>query len=231
MRLILPIALLAVAAAALLSTAPQAPLLGLDHRRFASAVIGAAILLWLILSGLRSVRPSDIARLATAAATWAALLIALVGVYAYRFEVAEAVGRIAGELFPSEPQVGRGGEVIVNRRLSGEFAIAGRVNGARATFLFDTGASAVALTAADARRAGIPAAGLSFDVPVATANGSAMAAEVRIDRIAVGPIVMRNVPALVARPGALDESLLGMSFLERLKSYTVERDRLVIVAK
>ncbi|HLY00709.1 MAG TPA: TIGR02281 family clan AA aspartic protease [Roseiarcus sp.] len=231
MRLILPIALLAVAAAALLSTAPQAPLLGLDHRRFASAAIGAAILVWLVLSGLRSARPSDIARLATAAVTWAALLIALTGVYAYRFEASEAVGRIAGELFPSEPQVGRGGEVIVNRRLSGEFAIAGRVNGARATFLFDTGASAVVLTAADARRAGIPAAGLSFDVPVATANGSAMAAEVRIDRIAVGPIVMRNVPALVARPGALDESLLGMSFLERLKSYTVERDRLVIVAK
>ena len=133
--------------------------------------------------------------------------------------------------FRPNRRVGRGGEVIVNRRLSGEFAIAGRVNGARATLLFDTGASAVVLTAADARRAGIPAAGLSFDVPVATANGSAMAAEVRIDRIAVGPIVMRNVPALVARPGALDESLLGMSFLERLKSYTVERDRLVIVAK
>jgi aspartyl protease family protein len=231
MRFILPIALLAVAAAALFSTPPQAPLLGLDHRRFASAAIGAAILLWLVLSGLRSARPSDIARLAAAAVTWGALLIALTGVYAYRFEASEIVGRIAGELFPSEPQVGRGGEVIVNRRLSGEFAIAGRVNGARVTFLFDTGASAVVLTAADARRAGISTARLSFDVPVATANGAGVAAEVRIDQVAVGPIVMRNLPALVARAGALDESLLGMSFLERLKSYTVERDRLVMVAR
>ena len=58
-----------------------------------------------------------------------------------------------------------------------------------------------------------------------------MAAEIRLDQIAVGPIVMRNVPALVARPGALDESLLGMSFLERLKSYTVERGRLVLTAR
>jgi aspartyl protease family protein len=39
------------------------------------------------------------------------------------------------------------------------------------------------------------------------------------------------VGALVARPGALDESLLGISFLERLKSYTVERDRLILTAK
>jgi len=133
--------------------------------------------------------------------------------------------------FPSEPQVGRGGEVIINRRLSGEFAITGRVNGARATFLFDTGASAVVLTAADARRAGVDAGDLAFNVPVSTANGAAMAAETRLDRIAIGPIIMRNVPALIARRGALDESLLGMSFLERLKSYTVERDRLILVAR
>jgi aspartyl protease family protein len=231
MRFILPIAVVAAALAALLVAPRQALLFGLNHQQFASAAIGAAILLWLVLSGLRSARPSDIARLATAAVTWTALLIALTGVYAYRFEASEIVGRIAGELFPSEPQVGRGGEVIVNRRLSGEFAIAGRVNGARVTFLFDTGASAVVLTAADARRAGVDASGLDFDVPVATANGAAMAAEVRLDQIAVGPIVMHNVPAMVARRGALDESLLGMSFLERLKSYTVERDRLVLVAK
>ena len=116
--------------------------------------------------------------------------------------------------------------MIVNRPASGEFAIAARVNGARVTFLFDTGASAVVLTASDARRAGVNAAGLAFDVPVTTANGPALAAEVRLDEIAVGPIVMRNVRALVARPGALEESLLGMSFLERLHGYAVERDRL-----
>ena len=231
MRVLLPVTVLAVALAALLATPPQSTLLGLDHGRFASAAIGAAILLWLILTGLRSGRPSDIARVATAASVWAALLIALTGVYAYRFEASEIVGRIAGELFPSEPEVGRGGEVIVNRRLSGEFAIAGRVNGARVTFLFDTGASAVVLTADDARRAGVETSRLVFDVPVSTANGGAMAAEARLDQIAVGPIVMRNVPAMVARRGALNESLLGMSFLERLKSYTVERDRLILVAK
>ena len=68
-------------------------------------------------------------------------------------------------------------------------------------------------------------------MPVTTANGAAMAAEVRRDSIEVGPIVMRNVRALVARPGALEESLLGMSFLERLKSYAVERGRLILTAR
>ena len=96
------------------------------------------------------------------------------------------------------------------------------------TFLFDTGASMVVLAASrrKTRRRRQPA-GLTFDVPVTTANGAALAAEVQLNEIAVGPIVMRNVgEALVARqsPGALEESLLGMSFLERLKSYTVERE-------
>ena len=58
-----------------------------------------------------------------------------------------------------------------------------------------------------------------------------MAADVRLNEIAVGPIIMRNVRALVARPGALEESLLGMSFLERLHGYAVERDRLILTAK
>ena len=231
MRFILPLAVLAVACGALLLTQHESILFGLNHQQFASAAIGVSLLLWLVLSGWRTARPSDIARVVSTATIWVIAFIALTGVYAYRFEASAIVGRIAGELFPSEPQVGRGGEVIVNRRLSGEFAIAGRVNAARVTFLFDTGASAVVLTAEDAKRAGVETSRLVFDVPVATANGGALAAEVRLDQVAVGPIVMRNVPALVARRGALDESLLGMSFLERLKSYTVERDRLVMVAK
>ena len=231
MRLIAPLAVLAAALAALVMNPSQPTLMGLDRHNFLSAAAGVAFLVWLVMSGLRSARPSDVARIATAAATWALLMVALTGVYAYRFEVSDAAGRIAGEFFPSEPEVGRGGEVIVNQRLSGEYAIAGKVNGARVTFLFDTGASAVVLTAADARKAGIDLKGLEFDAPVTTANGATHAAEVELDRIAVGPIVIRDVSALVARPGALEESLLGMSFLERLKSYTVERGRLILTAK
>jgi aspartyl protease family protein len=231
MRLIAPLLVLAAALAALWATPPNATLLGLDKHSFARAAIAASVLLALLLSGLRSLRPSDVARAVSAAATWGLLMIALTGVYAYRYEVSDIAERVAGEFFPSEPQVGRGGEVIVNRRAGGEFVLAGYVNGARVTFLFDTGASAVVLSANDARRAGIDMKGLEFDVPVTTANGSALAAEVRLDQVAVGPIVMRDVAALIARPGSLDESLLGMSFLERLKSYTVERGRLILTAK
>src|SRR5664279_4850939 len=139
MRFILPVAVLAAGLTVLLLSPPHSTLLRLDHQGFASAAIGVSLLLWLVLSGWRSARPSHIARIASAAMVWGALFIALTGFYAYRFEASEIFGRITGELLPSEPQVERGGEVIINRRLGGEFVIAARVNGARAPFLFDTG--------------------------------------------------------------------------------------------
>ena len=227
MRLVLPLTVLTVAAATLVLTPADVKILGFNHAAVAAMAGSVALLAYYLVN----VRPSDVARMVGSIAVWALLFAILAGVYAYRFEASDFVDRMTAELAPSEPQTGQGGEAIVGRRLGGEFAVAARINGARATLLFDTGASMVVLTAADARRAGIDAARLTYDVPVTTANGSAMAAEVRLDQISVGPITMRKIPALVARTGVLEESLLGMSFLERLKSYEVERGKLIMTAK
>jgi aspartyl protease family protein len=229
--LILPLALIAVALAALFVAPEGTPLLGLDHPTFARAAFGVAIVLWLALTGARRVGALGLARLVVGAATWAALIVGLTGVYAYRFELSDIADRVMAEFTPGEPQVGRGGEVILNRRFGGEFVIPAKVNDSPVTFIFDTGASSVVLRAQDAARVGVDTAGLDFDVGVVTANGSTMAAPTRIAKISVGPIVMRDVHALVAKPGALSESLLGMSFLDRLRSYSVEGERLVLKAK
>ena len=231
MRHILPVALLAAAALGLYLTPPDAAILGLDHAHFAQAALGVAVLLWLALGGPWRLGRADVARAVGGALTWAALMIALTGVYAYRFEFSDLADRVLAELNPTDPVVGQGGEVIIGRRLGGEFVIAAKVNNTPASFLFDTGASTVVIRAQDARKMGVAAAGLDYDVRVTTANGSAMAAETRLDQVAVGPIVVRNVRALIARPGALSENLLGMSFLERLQSYSVERGRLVLKAR
>ena len=227
MRLFLPLAILAVAVAVLMLTPADVKIAGLDHKTVGSAAGLVALLAYFLVGR----RPSDLARMAGSVAVWGVLFALVAGVYAYRWEAADFVERMTSELMPSEPTVGQGGEAIVRSRLGGAFAVTAHINGARATLLFDTGASMVVLTASDARRAGVNAASLVYDVPVTTENGSAMAAEVRLDEMSVGPIAMRRVPALVAKPGALEESLLGRSFLERLKSYSVERGKLILTAK
>jgi aspartyl protease family protein len=149
MALILPLAILAAALAALFVIPEGAPIFGLDHASFARAV-GALLILWLVLTGVRRAGAAGVARAIGGAAIWAVLIIGLTGVYAYRFELSDIADRVMAEFVPGEAQVGRGGEVIVNRRLGGEFVIPAKVNDLPVAFLFDTGASTVVLRAQDA---------------------------------------------------------------------------------
>jgi aspartyl protease family protein len=61
-----------------------------------------------------------------------------------------------------------------------------------------------------------------------TANGRTTAARVRLDSVAIGPLDRQKVDALVAEPNAMSESLLGMSFLSRLRSYEFSGDFLTL---
>ena len=51
-----------------------------------------------------------------------------------------------------------------------------------------------------------------------------------LDRVGIGGIVERSVPALIAQPGQLRTNLLGMSFLNRLESWEVRGDKLIMRA-
>jgi aspartyl protease family protein len=67
---------------------------------------------------------------------------------------------------------------------------------------------------------------LNYTVTVDTANGRTKAAPVTLDRIDIGNLTERAVPALVAQAGELKHNLLGMSFLNRLQSWEVRGDTL-----
>jgi aspartyl protease family protein len=65
-------------------------------------------------------------------------------------------------------------------------------------------------------------------VPVSTANGLALSAPATVGEIVVGDIVRRDLPVLVSEAGRLDQSLLGMDFLNTLSGFSVERDQLTL---
>lgn len=162
-----------------------------------------------------------------AALIWVVIGLALVVAYAYRFELKEVGDRVLAELVPGRV-VGRGHTVEIARTANGEFQVATEVNGVRVPMVLDTGASSVMLTREAAIAAGLPAEMIRYTVHVETANGRAQAAAVTIDRVAIGGIVERAVPALIAQPGQLKVSLLGMSFLKRLQGWEVRGDRVVL---
>jgi aspartyl protease family protein len=118
--------------------------------------------------------------------------------------------------------------VQIARGQSGEFALHARINGVVAPMVVDTGATSVVLTYETAKAAGLPLELLEYDVDVETAGGHTKAARLTLDRLAIGKLVERSVPALVVPHGQMKTNLLGMSFLDRLESWEVRSDHLML---
>ncbi|TNC11100.1 TIGR02281 family clan AA aspartic protease [Methylobacterium terricola] len=148
--------------------------------------------------------------------------------YVHRDQARDMAFRTLAEMNPGQPVSRTGDEVVIARRVDGGFTVQAKVNGRVEAFVFDTGASAVVLTAESAAALGIRPSAAAYRVQVQTANGRTAAAPVVLDSVAVGPISETRVAALVTRPGALSVNLLGMSFLERLASYEVRGSRLIL---
>jgi len=198
----------------------------LSTRDFSSLAYKIGILV-LVAGTVLTLFRERFTRAITAALLWVAVGLLLVVGYSYRFELHDVADRVLAELIPGRV-ISQGRTVAVARTDGGDFAIDAQINGAPVAMVLDTGASSVVLTRDDAKAAGLPIEVLNYTVNIDTANGRTRAAPVTLDRIAVGTLVERSVDALVAQPGQLKTSLLGMSFLNRLQSWEVRGDHLLL---
>jgi aspartyl protease family protein len=205
---------------------------GIENEDFSRLAVLVAVLIF-VGAGVftRAMRPGEVVQ---SIAFWFMAIVVLVGLHTFRDDLAIVGGRILGALVPGTPIAGRlTGDsnpqaVVVVRANDGHFGVRAEIDGEPMTLLVDTGASFVTLTPEDAADIGVDPATLDFVVPIRTANGMIKTASIRLDRVAIGPIERRDVPALVAPEGALDQSLLGLSFLDTLHGYAVNGDRLVL---
>ena len=136
---------------------------------------------------------------------------------------AKAETQVAGAPVPAPSA----SSAAIAKSTDGHFWARGTVNGASVRFLVDTGATAVALTPADAERLGLTPADLHYSYRVVTAGGQARAASVKLASITVAGARLNDVDALVIEKG-LDTSLLGMSYLGRLTRFEATRQSLIL---
>jgi aspartyl protease family protein len=224
--------ILALAAVLLIAHGDSSTVAGFDSESFGYLALGLALVVFLG-GGLFARYGGRTSTMLRDAVTWLALGLGLVTLYTYRGEITPIAGRVVGELLPGTAMVveeseNGATEVRIRRRLDGHFAATAKVNGKPLSLVVDTGASTIVLRPEDAAKAGIDMNRLSYTVPVATANGRTLAARVRLNTVAIGPLDRRDVDALVAQPGTLTQSLLGMSFLSRLRSYEFSGDFLTL---
>ncbi len=136
---------------------------------------------------------------------WALIILAVAAGYGVWTEMGPAL---------SPRQQVMDDRIELPRAQDGHYYLTLDVDGADVRFLVDTGATGIVLSDEDARRIGLDPAALNYLGVASTANGDVRTARVVLDRIDLGGITDRDVPAFV-NEGELNTSLLGMSYLGR----------------
>lgn len=120
------------------------------------------------------------------------------------------------------------GEERIRRDRAGHYSAEFRINNQRVDGLIDTGASSIAINETTARRAGIQISPSDFIYTVETANGQARAARAVIQQVSIGSIKVQQVEAIVMEDRALNGTLIGMSFMNRLRGFEFDNGSLIL---
>jgi aspartyl protease family protein len=162
-------------------------------------------------------------------AIWIGIFAILMTGYSYRHELSGIKERVLAEIFPAKGLRLRTSPGAISFPVSsdGHYYIRAEVNGSPIMFLADTGASHIVLSPADAEKLGIRIDELRFDRFYETANGTVRGSSIRIDDLRIGELHFKEIRASV-NEAEMGNSLLGMDFFRRLKSYEVKNDVLTL---
>ena len=160
-------------------------------------------------------------------AIWVAIAAVLLVGVSFRDEIEDVATRVRSELVPGYAIESGEHEMVLTESQGGNFFIFGEVNGVRVRFLIDTGASDTVLSPMDAQAIGIDLDALDFSRVYSTANGMGRGASYTLDELAVGPISISPMPVSI-NGAEMNTSLLGMTFLRRLRSFEIQGRRLIL---
>ena len=118
-------------------------------------------------------------------------------------------------------------EVVLDRHEDGHFYAEVEVDGEMLNFLVDTGATAVALTAADAEALGLVWDDQDLQLVGRGVSGDVYGKMVMLENMQIGGLSAQRVPAAII-PTGLDRSLLGQAFLKQIDNVNISGDRMVL---
>jgi aspartyl protease family protein len=145
--------------------------------------------------------------------------------YSYKNEILNS--NIMSKLIPSRPITSTNGDVIVSAIEGGHFQVEATINNSRILCLVDTGATSILIDQKNAANIGINPSTLNYNVESSTANGIGYGAQITVDSFQVGTISLNNVNIMVNKE-PLGNCLLGMSFLRKLKKFSISDDQLIM---
>jgi aspartyl protease family protein len=160
----------------------------------------------------------NMGKMAQQAAIWVLIFIGVIGAYG----LWEDIGRDVS----ARQTVMDDGQIAVPRNGDGHYYLTLDINNVPIRFVVDTGASQIVLTQDDARRIGIDPSSLNYLGSASTANGVVRTAPVMLDTVALEDTRDTGLPAVV-NGGAMQDSLLGMTYLGLYKRLEIANGDLV----
>ncbi len=183
-------------------------------RLFYLVLLGAAVLLWFFAQNRAS-----LGKLTQQALIWGLIFVGVIAAVGLWGDIRNTVQQ--GQQIASDAQI------ELPRADDGHYYLTADVNGAPVLFVVDTGATQIVLSQADAESAGLDTDDLAYIGRAYTANGEVRTAPVWLESITVGPIEDLGVKAVV-NEGDLEQSLLGMDYLQRYSSVEISGGTLVL---
>lgn len=178
-------------------------------------VLGLAVVFWFVASNREK-----LGTVVQQALIWALIFVGVIAAIGLWDDVRR--GAVQGQYVATD-----GALVELPRHTDGHYYLTAEVNGAPVVFVVDTGATDIVLTRRDAQAAGLKPDDLAYVGRARTANGEVRTAPVRLDSVKVGAIRDTDIVAVV-NSGDLDQSLLGMSYLQRYSSVQITDGKLIL---
>lgn len=188
----------------------------IDHARlFYLILLGGALVSW-FLSANRESRSRTVQK----ALSWVLIFLGVIAAVGLWDDIRSTVA-------PQQAVFEDAGRIEIPRGRDGHYHLTLKVNGTPVRFIVDTGASNVVLSKRDATRIGLAPDTLPYIGRAITANGEVRTAPVMLDEVSLGAIRDRRVAATV-NEAPLEQSLLGMSYLQRFSEITISGNRLIL---
>jgi aspartyl protease family protein len=186
------------------------------------SLIWGVVMVVLLISSLaaRRLAAGQVAKMALA---WIAIFAALFVVFSYRFEFASVWERVKSEFSGTAGQAYVGEAIAVKRQDNGHYWVQTQINGKNVDFMIDSGATTTAVNSKTAADVGLLVDSGGYPIIIQTANGSVKAFRGVAQSLELGPLKLADHKVVVSENFG-DTNVLGMNFLDSLKSWKVENN-------
>ena len=184
------------------------------------SLIWGIVMVLLLVSSLAA-RRLAVGQIAKMALAWIAIFAALFVVFSFRFELLSVWERVKSEFSGTSGQNYVGEAIEVKRQDDGHYWVRTQINGKEVDFMIDSGATTSAVNTKTAAETGLSVESSGYPIFVETANGRVKAYRGLAQTFELGPLKLTEHKVVVSESFG-DTNVLGMNFLDSLKSWKVE---------